>query len=266
MAYKIPRVIPEPGTSPNVQRDAREAFGVLKAGGVVIAPMDSGYSLLSCSAEGIERTFLAKQRKPGHTLTVIASYKTHEQLHILPPEKFEMTRVITQDMRSLLGVVAPYRKDHPRITALSAATLDLATNEDTLGIGIVESPFLRELTRLNDEDGQLMIGSSANLTGRGQKFRVQDIEPEVYRSADLVVDYELQRYHRYKRGGTIFDMANMHVIRMGANYEVFRERMKKWWDIELPEDPENKVVKATNAGPVWKQRPLRVLRCEPSLD
>ncbi|KAI0531953.1 hypothetical protein GGR58DRAFT_207699 [Xylaria digitata] len=260
MEYKLPRVIPEPGTVPNVQRDAREAFEVLKADGVIIAPMDSGYALLSCSAEGIERAFQAKQRKPGHTLGVVGSYETHEQLHILPPEKFEMTRVLTQDMHSLVGVVALYRKDHPRIAALSPATLDRATKGDTLGIGIVENEFLRELTKLNDEDGQLMIGSSANLTGRGQKFRVQDIEPEVYQSADLIVDYGLQRYHRYKRAGTIFDIENMRVIRMGANYEVFRDRMRQWWDIELPEDPENKVGKATGLGAGLK-RHLRILLC-----
>ncbi|GAW14628.1 hypothetical protein ANO14919_040310 [Xylariales sp. No.14919] len=261
MEYKIPRVIPDPGMIPNVERDAREAFEALKAGGVIIAPMDSGYALLSCSAEGIERAFQAKQRKPGHTLGVVATYATHEQLHVLPAEKFEMTRVITQDMHSLLGVVAPYRKDHPRIAALSPATLARATKGDTLGIGIAEGPFLRELCRLNDEDGQLMIGSSANLTGRGQKYRVQDIEAEVYQSADLVVDYGLQRYHRYKRAGTIFDIDNMRVIRMGANYEVFRARMAQWWGVELPEDPENVVGRAGGVGEGLKRRLLGILDC-----
>ncbi|TGJ77087.1 hypothetical protein E0Z10_g10792 [Xylaria hypoxylon] len=264
MEYKIPRVIPEPGTSPNVERDAREAFEVLKAGGVIIAPMDSGYALLSCSAEGIERAFAAKQRKPGHTLGIVATYETHEQLHILPPEKFEMTRVITQDMHSLLGVVAHYRKDHPRIAALTPATLDRTTKGDTLGIGIAEGPFLRELGRLNDEDGQLMIGSSANLTGRGQKFRVQDIEPEIYQSADLIVDYGLQRYHRYQRAGTIFDIENMRVIRMGANYEVFRERLRQWWGIELPEDPEHKIGRVRGVGASLKRHLLRIILCDPS--
>ncbi|KAI8948735.1 DHBP synthase RibB-like alpha/beta domain-containing protein [Xylaria longipes] len=241
MESKIPRVVPEPGTTPNVQRDAREAFEVLKAGGIIIAPNDTGYALLSCSAEGIERAFVAKQRKPGHTLGVMATYETHEQLHILPPEKFEMTRVLTQEMNSFLGVVAPFTKDHPRIAALTPATLDRTTKGDTLGIGIVEGPFMRELGRLSDEYGRLIIGSSANLTGQGQKFRVQDIEREVYKSADLVVDYGLQRYHRYRRGGTIIDIENMRVIRMGASYEVCRERLRQFWGIELPEDPENKV-------------------------
>ncbi|KAI0191020.1 DHBP synthase RibB-like alpha/beta domain-containing protein [Xylaria flabelliformis] len=241
MASKTPRVIPEPGMKPNLQRDAREAFEVLKAGGIVIAPNDTGYILIACSAEGIERAFIAKQRKPGHTLGIMATYETHEQLHILPPEKFEMTRVLTQEMNSLLGVVAPYKKDHPRLAALTPATLDRTTKEGTLGIGILENPFMREVGRLIDEEGRLIIGSSANLTGQGQKFRVEDIEREVYNSADLVVDYGLQRYHRYRRGGTIIDVDNMRVLRMGASYEVCRERVRQWWGVEFPEDPENPV-------------------------
>ncbi|KAI8623560.1 hypothetical protein F5Y19DRAFT_458278 [Xylariaceae sp. FL1651] len=250
MASKAPRVIPVPGTAPNVQRDAREAFEVLKAGGVIIAPTDVGYGLMSCSAEGIERAFEAKQRKPGHTLGIIGTYKAHEQLHVLPPEKFEMTRVITQDMNSTLAIVARFKRDHPRIAALTPTTLDRTTKGNTLGIAIAEGPFLRELGRLNDEDGQLMVGSSANLSGRGQKFRVEDIEPEVFESADLVVDYGLQRYHRYQRAGTNIDMENMRVLRIGANYEVFRERMKKWWGVELPEDPDNKIDKVNGVGVV----------------
>ncbi|KAI0527761.1 DHBP synthase RibB-like alpha/beta domain-containing protein [Xylaria bambusicola] len=248
MASKTPRVIPAPGKVPDVQRDAREAFEVLKAGGVIIAPIDTGYGLMACSAEGIERAFAAKQRKFGHTVGVIGTYETHEQLHILPPEKFEITRVITQGMSSMLGVIAHYRKDHPRLAAWTPETLALTTRGDTLGIGIAECPFLRELGRLNDEDGQLMVGSSANLTGRGAKFLIEDIEPEVFQSADLVVDYGLQRYHRYQRSGTIIDMENMRVLRMGANYEVFRERIRKWWGVELPEDPENKIDRVNGVG------------------
>ncbi|KAI1419994.1 hypothetical protein F5Y12DRAFT_166740 [Xylaria sp. FL1777] len=245
---KTPRVIPGPGEVPDVERDARVAFEVLKAGGVIIAPIDTGYGLMAVSAEGIERAFVAKQRKPGHSVGVIGTYRTHQELHILPPEKFEITRVITQVMSYMIGIIAPYKKDHPRIKALSPETLERATKGDTLGIGIAEGAFLRELGRLNDEDGQLMIGSSANLTGRGGKYLVEDIEREVYECADLVVDYGLQRYHRYQRSGTIFDIDGMRVLRFGAGYEVFRERMSKWWGVDLPEDPVHKIDKTKGVG------------------
>ena len=238
------RVIPPAGSVPNVKRDALEAFHVLKSGGVVIVPTDVGYGMVSSSAEGIERAFAAKKRKPGHTLGIIGSYKQHTELHVLgnTPEEsarlFEMTRVVTLEMGGLVAFTAKYRRDHPRLQQLSSETLQRTTKGDTMGIAIPDGRFLTELGRLNDEDGQLMVGSSANLTGQGQKFRVEDIEPEVLQAADLIVDYGLQKWHLYGRAGTILDLTQMKVTRIGAGYEVFRERMRRWFQIDLPEDPE----------------------------
>lgn len=230
-----PRIVPKPGEVPNVENDALQVFQVLKAGGVAIIPTEVGYGIVSSSAEGIERAFAAKRRKPGHTLGVLGTYTTHRQLHILPEERFTISRVITQELNSVLAVVAPYHKDHPRLQRLSAQTLQRVTRGDTLGVAILEGPFGRELGRLNDEDGQLMIGSSANLTGSGQKFRVEDIEEEVKECANLIVDYGLQRYHLYGVPGTNIDLENMVVLRPGAGYEVLQYRMKKWFGVELPD-------------------------------
>ena len=82
----LSRIIPQPGTLPSVQHDALEAFKVLKSGGVVILPTDVGYGICSSSAEGIERAFHAKKRKPGHTLGIVGSFAQHSQLHILDDE------------------------------------------------------------------------------------------------------------------------------------------------------------------------------------
>ncbi|KAI0455286.1 hypothetical protein F5B21DRAFT_211678 [Xylaria acuta] len=238
-----PRVIPAPGVLPDYKRDAREAFECMKAGGVIIIPTDLGYGLMSASNEGIERSFNAKERKQGHTLGVIGTFRAFKELNVLPPEKVEMIRVVTQDMDQTLNTVAPMVKNHPRLAHLTPENLARITKGDTLGMNIGESPFLRELGHLNDEDGQLMVGSSANITGTGQKLRVEDIEPSVYAAADLVVDYGLQRYHRYQRSGTILDVENMRVLRIGAGYEILRERIKKWWGYDLVEDPVNKTDK-----------------------
>ncbi|GAW23118.1 hypothetical protein ANO14919_126680 [Xylariales sp. No.14919] len=235
-----PRVIPAPGVLPDYKRDAREAFECLQAGGVIIVPTDFGYGIMSASNEGIERAFNAKERVYGHTLGVIGSFRAFENLCTLPPEKMEMIRVLTVDMDQSLNTVAPLKKDHPMLAHLTPENRFRVTKGETLGMNIGESPFLRELGHLNDEADQLMVGSSANITGTGQKLRVEDIEPKVFAAADLVVDYGLQRYHRYQRSGTILDVENMRILRIGAGYEIFRERVKKWWGYDLIPDPVNK--------------------------
>jgi tRNA A37 threonylcarbamoyladenosine synthetase subunit TsaC/SUA5/YrdC len=164
-------IIPEPGAMPNVKRDALEAHKVVKFGGVIIVPTDVGYGMMSASAEGIERALAAKQRKLGHTIGIIGTWLQHSQFHILSDDddehnrRLELSYMLTQDLNSTVAIVASLRANHPRLQQLSALSLDRLTKNSTLGIAIPEGPFLTELGRLNAEDGILMVGSSANLTG-----------------------------------------------------------------------------------------------------
>ncbi|QKX61330.1 uncharacterized protein TRUGW13939_08478 [Talaromyces rugulosus] len=242
-------IVPPPGNAPNITRDARQAYETLKAGGVIIVPTDVGYALLTSTQAGIQRVFAAKGRRPNHNIGVIGTYLQHRQLHVLSESKFEMTRVLTEDMGMIVGLVAKFnaRNLHPRLAALDDATLSQITRGDTISIAVPEGQFLRELGRLCDDDpqGMLMFGTSANLTGQGQRFRIEDIELSVRESADLIVNYGLQKWHVYGRGGVNFDVENMQVLRMGAGYEVFRDRMLRWFphlleeaSVELDTDPE----------------------------
>ena len=247
-----PRIIPGPGNVPNVSHDAQQAYQTLKSGGVIVAPTDVGYALMTSTQAGIQRIFAAKGRQPGHNIGIIGTYQQHRQIHVLPESKFEMTRVLTEEMSMIVGIIAKFdsKNLHPRLAALDTLTLSQVTKGDTVSIAVPEGPFLQELGRLIDTDpqGMLMFGTSANLTGQGQRFRVEDVEPTVLASLDLIVDYGLQKWHVYGRGGVNFDAENMKVLRMGAGYEVFRDRILRWFPHlleevggDLEEDPEHKV-------------------------
>lgn len=229
-----PHIIPLPGELPDVKRDAAKAFAVLQAGGVVITPTDVGYGMMTTSVEGIERAFAAKNRRAGHSLGVIGTYALHIKLHDLSPKKYTITRTFSEEMGVTIAVVAKMKESMRSLLPSE----EKVTKNGTLGIAICEGPFQRELGRLNDENGQIMIGSSANLTSQGQKFHVKDIEPEVLEAADLVVDYGRQKWQIYGRAGTTIDLDNERVLRIGANYEVIREKLIDWFGWSLPEDPE----------------------------
>ncbi|PWY68512.1 hypothetical protein BO94DRAFT_540190 [Aspergillus sclerotioniger CBS 115572] len=231
------KTIPRPGHLPNTTSDAQQVFQVLQSGGIVIVPTEVGYGLMASSVEAIEKAFTAKQRRPGHPHGLIGSYELHQELHILEPEKFHMTRVLTQDLDMGVGIVAPYNPDHPIMANFTPQTLANIVKNGKIGMFVGGGSLNREICRLNYEAGQVMVGSSANLTGRGQKFRVEDIEDEIKEVADLIVDYGLQRYHVYGRASILVDFEEMKVLRMGSCYELFRERMSRFWGVELPEDP-----------------------------
>lgn len=236
-------IIPASLHSPNVQRDARQAFQVLKSGGVIVAPTDVGYALLATSAAGIRRIFAAKGRREGHNIGIIGTYQQHREIHLLSEAKFELSRVLTEDMGMIIGIIAKFDSTtlHPRLAALDEYTLSQITKDGTVSIAIPEGPFLRELGRLCDEDPQrvLIFGTSANLSGQGQRFRIDDVEPSVLASVDLVVDYGLQKWHTYGCGGVNLDLDKMKVLREGAGYELCKDRMSRWFPHFLEELDKN---------------------------
>lgn len=241
MASFEAKTIPAPGDLPNVHVDAGRIFQVLQSGGVVIVPSEVGYGLVASSPEAIERAFAAKRRRPGHAQGLIGSYELHQEIHLLDEHRFEMTHVLVQELDMGLGIVAPYRREHPLLQNLSPETLSNITKNGTIGMFVGGSSLARELCRLNYKAGQLMVGSSANVSGSGQKFRVEDIEDEIKDAVDLIVDYGLQRYHVYGgRASTNFDFGQMKVLRMGSCYELLRDRMHQFWGVDLPEDPDYK--------------------------
>ncbi|GAM37741.1 hypothetical protein TCE0_033f07916 [Talaromyces pinophilus] len=166
-----PNYIPELGTAPNVPHDAKETYNSLKRGGVVIIPTDVGYALLTSTQPEIQWIFSAKDRRVGHNIGIIGTYRQHREIHVLSEAKFEMARVLTEDMAMIVGIIAKYDTEnlHPRLATLDPATLSQVTKGDTVNIAVPEGPFLRELGHLCDEDreGMLMFGTSANLTGQG---------------------------------------------------------------------------------------------------
>jgi tRNA A37 threonylcarbamoyladenosine synthetase subunit TsaC/SUA5/YrdC len=83
-----------------------------------------------------------------------------------------------------------------------------------------------------------VLGSSANRSETGSKFRVEDIDTEVLSAADLVVDYGLCRYHNpIGTSSTIIDLETFEVLRWGVCFDQISDILQRWFRIDLPPGP-----------------------------
>ena len=80
-----------------------------------------------------------------------------------------------------------------------------------------------------------VIGSSANLSLQGTKFRVEDIEPEVIDAADLVIDYGLMRWSNYKKSSTMINVHDFTIVRYGSCFDLISDILKRHYGVELPQ-------------------------------
>lgn len=221
----------------DIAGDARCVFDILKNGGIAIIPANVGYGIVALDPAALQRVFTVKQRKPHKKHAMIGSYSLHRQLHTLPPREKGMVKFLTVDLDLPLGVIAPFRTDHPIIQKLDKDTLAQSSVDGTLSMLVNGGRFQEELSRLATDAGLPLLGSSANLTGKGTKTTVEDIEPEIRNAADIIIDYGRQRYGHPRPSSTMFDFKHMRLLRFGACYDVVQDVFRRFYGVELPDDP-----------------------------
>lgn len=218
----------------DIPTDAARVSAALAQGGIAIIPSSVGYGIVATEATALHRIFNVKRRQPHKRHAIIGSYALHREMHILPAEKADLVRLLTVDLNLPLGVIAPFRKDHPLITRLDEATLAASSMDGTMAMLVNGGPFQEELVRLAAASGRAVLGSSANLTGQGTKTVVEEIEPEIREAADIVVDYGRVRDGWPRASSTMVDFEGMRVVRVGACYEVIRDVVGRFAGLEWP--------------------------------
>jgi len=203
----------------DVERDARKAFDVLKAGGIAIVPNDIGYSILGGSGPALRRIFDTKGRAPSKLNAMVGNREIHRELHLCSQRGREIVQAITEDYDLPLGCIAPCRMDHPLLRKLDRDTVAASTRDDTIVILMNAGRFHAAITRLSFEEGYPLFGSSANRSLSGTKFKVEDIEPEIKEIADIIIDRGLQKYHPYRASSTLINVETLEVLRVGSCYE-----------------------------------------------
>ncbi|MGG5809815.1 L-threonylcarbamoyladenylate synthase [Falsiroseomonas sp. CW058] len=217
--------------------DARRAVDVVKAGGVVVFPTEVGYAGAGGCEAALTRFFRAKGRGAHKRNAMLGTLDLHEDVHLPDARTDEMIRALVLDYDLPVSAIAPYRPDHPLLRALGEPALAASTEGGTLAILMNVGPLEAAMARLAAEEGQPLFGSSANLTGTGTKFHHAELQPEIRASAELVIEYGLAKYHRYRRSSTMIDFRRMEVVRIGACYELICDVLKRHFGVDLPPDP-----------------------------
>ena len=225
------------GPAVDIKADAERVFDILSKGGLAIIPVDVGYAIIAMDQSALEKAFTTKQRKPHKRHAMIGSYALHKEIHVLPQREARMAELLVHDFNLPLGLVAPFKEDHPIIHKLGKETLERSSVEGTLAMLVNGGQLQDEIARLAFAAGLPIMGSSANLTGKGTKAFAEDIEPEILAAADIVINYGKTKYNTPRTSSTMFDFKSLRLLRFGACYDVIQDALKRFYGIELPDDP-----------------------------
>lgn len=220
----------------DVAADAQRVCDVVEQGGVAIVHLDVGYAVLAHTRAAVERIYAAKQRDYGKATGIVGNHALHEELHLLGERERRIIRAITCDHDLPLGVIAPYRADHPLLRTLDPFVLGNAVKDATLNILLNAGELRTRVADLALGRGRIFVGSSANVSGRGIHYRLEDVEPELRAIADVEIDYGLSAYRNPEHlSSTMIDFKTFRVQRAGACYERIAAILQEEFGIALPQ-------------------------------
>ena len=216
------------------EADAARAMEAVLDGGIAIIPTTVGYVIIATTTEAIGRIIKVKQRGPAKLNAMIGNKSLHAALHVLNARSRRAVRMITEGYDLPMGTVGPADLSHPMLKSLEPEVLARTSKEGTIAMLLNAGPLLDAMAQLSFEAGRLVIGSSANLSLQGTKFRATDIEQEVRDAADVVIDYGLMRWASYGRSSTMINVHDWSVVRYGSCFDLIDEALRRHFDIALP--------------------------------
>jgi tRNA A37 threonylcarbamoyladenosine synthetase subunit TsaC/SUA5/YrdC len=217
--------------------DAQRVYNILKNGGISVIPTFVGYVIVACDPDAVWRIFEAKKRKPDKLNAVVGCKEMHLALHDLSNERRAIVSAITEEWDLPMGTAAAAHMDHPAIASLPEDTLNQTTHNGTLAMLLNAGPLMDNVARLAFSDNRMTIGSSANVSLQGVKFRATEIEPEILNVADIVIDYGLMRWNRYNHSSTMINVSTMEVIRYGSCFDLIEDLLRTQFGFSLPPNP-----------------------------
>jgi tRNA A37 threonylcarbamoyladenosine synthetase subunit TsaC/SUA5/YrdC len=218
--------------------DARRAFQVMTSGGVAVLPLSVSYAIFAHSASGVERIYQLKKRPQTKPNGVIGNWDIFCEVMQTSERDRDLVRCITIDHDLPLSVIAPFNTQHDWLRTVEYGALRRSTKGNTMDLLMNAGPLHNELARMSLESARPLMGSSANLSLTGSKFRLEDVQDSLKEGCDLVLGYGTSRYvNAYDIGSTIIELPSWRVLRWGGCFEAQADLVKKHFGVELPPRP-----------------------------
>lgn len=217
----------------DTEKDADRLIETVAGGGIAVFPVDVGYAIVANREAAIERIFQAKQRSYDKPCGMFSNWAMFLDIAAVGQRERDMVDTVIHRHKLPLSVVVPYKTDHahfagltPRTRAISsrAGTIDMLLNAGTLHDAIAKRSFAQRLP---------VLGSSANMSLTGSKYRLADVEEPVRKAASLVLDYGDTKYsHPAGMGSSIIELPGGKPLRKGIVYDEICEILARKFGVD----------------------------------
>lgn len=182
-----------------------KAVIVLNQGGIVIFPTDTAFGI-GCrmdKTDAIKRLFRIRNRPETQATPVLVSGGEMAQEYLMPIPDEVKESLMTPYWPGALTIVLPTRKE--KVPEL------VRGNGDTLGVRMPDHEIALELIK---QVGVPLLGPSANFHGEPTPYLFTDLNPELVKLVDFVVEGTC----KHTKASTVIDCSvrPWKILRQGA--------------------------------------------------
>jgi len=222
----------------DIEGDAQRIWDTIQNGGVAIFPLTVAYAIVAQTIDGIDRTYRAKGRTYSKPCGTFGNFDIVTNVLDIDNRAREIVEAIVRDYDLTMSVIGPYHADHEFYSNVDPRCMERCTKNGTIDILMNAGRLHNALAEKSWNNQFPIIGSSANASLTGSKFRLEDIEQVVIDAADITVDYGLVPLHNPELiSSTILDVQTLEVHRFGCNYDMIQDIMKRHFKVSLPDKP-----------------------------
>jgi tRNA A37 threonylcarbamoyladenosine synthetase subunit TsaC/SUA5/YrdC len=207
-------------TARDVQADAKRLLDTIERGGVALFPVDVGYAIVGNHEPAIERIFKAKERSYEKQCGMFSNFDMVKSIAKITTRELGMIEAVIHGAGLPLSIVVPFDAAHQHFAKLTPRTRTLSSRGGTIDMLLNAGALHDAIAKLSFARATPVLGSSANQSLTGSKYKLGDVEAPVRAAADLVIDYGSTKYsHPQGMGSSIIELPSGKPIRKGIKYD-----------------------------------------------
>lgn len=202
------------------EAERERVLSILAKDGVVIVPLDVAYALLTMSERGVERIHAMKGRSLDRPSVVLG---TPDVFRALTDSRFADA---IDGLRSPVGLVENVNAKSELLHKIPRSIV----KSNSIAIFLNTGRLGSDLARHALDRGEVIVGSSGNISGTGNNYRLEDVEPSIRSAVDLAIDrgevpYQGDDEHGKPLGSTMVDLRTGKIIRHGLVEDRVKEEL-----------------------------------------
>ena len=205
-------------TISTLDADARRMYALLANGGLALARTNTGYGLVAMKSDAVRRIYALKGRSAEKPCVTVGTMPILDDVAtgIDAETRGWLSRAVA---RWPMAVIARTNCRSVLLSGFEPFVASQCTKVDTIATFFGVGELIARTATLAYAQGQLIVGSSANLAGTGNNYTLDAVPDSIRNAVDLEFDYGVAPFTSDKKlASTILDLTRGSFQREGVAF------------------------------------------------